>query len=730
MVKRNSSILTLFCCVVLAACSFLTPAEPTTAVSQQPTESPWRLGTPEPLLAPISNECLGQGTFPPKLHGIRYGLNVFLFNTDQERVLALTDIAGFNWIRQQVHWRDLEGERMQYVWPPLDHIVTTARSHNKQIMLSIVRSPPWATQTGHDGLPDNIEGFASFLSQVATRYKGRVAAYEIWNEPNLSHESGGVPGDPATYLTMLETAYQTIKQADPCALVLAAPMAATNNPDPKQAVGDLPFYEALYTLNDGSFLRSADVIAVHPGAGPYPPSARWPDDQPDTSHYYFRHIERIHEMMQHYGDQRQVWITEVGWNVERAEGRPEPVTQQQQASYLVEVLWYIRQHYPWVAGVFVWNLNFSVIAPQGDEKATFSILDPDWTTRPAFDSLQHNVRPLRDANHRPLFSHGSPYQFWWSFPGRGPIRVQPLRTHSNTLYLVSHPGTIYAINGGGTFRWAYHAPGVIKHAPALAPDGTLFVGHSGALLTAIQPNGTVSWNVRLRSPVRGSPVYHDGLIYLVTEIGEIQCYNTFGQLQWEHHLQAETTPLTLSSDGQLLVGTAYGEMLKLQNDGQIVWGTFTGQELWAPPVATNDGGAILVSAMGHIFAFDTLGLVKWQATTGVPVIAKPLVDSNGLLYVAGRDGILRTFSLASGEFLRQLDTRSDLVAAPIQGDDGMVYFGTTNGRFLALGSDGAVQWDTQLHGSIQASPLLSPDGTLYVGTDGGLLYALQRYEQE
>ena len=62
---------------------------------------------------------------------------------------------------------------------------------------------------------ENAAHFADFLAAVATRYKGRIQAYQIWNEPNLAREWGRQRPDPAGYARMLKTAYSAIKGIDP-----------------------------------------------------------------------------------------------------------------------------------------------------------------------------------------------------------------------------------------------------------------------------------------------------------------------------------------------------------------------------------------------------------------------------------------------------------------------------------------------------------------------------------
>lgn len=719
----------LVLCLLLPACAILSRNPTPTPPTATPTVSPWRLGTPEPLFAPLTGECLAAGTFPPHLDGVRYGINVFLFATDTNRVLALTDIAGFEWVRQQIHWHDLEGEKEQYVWRPLDRIVSAARAYDKKVMLSVVRSPPWATHDGNTGLPDDPAAFAEFLHKVATRYSGRVSAYEIWNEPNLSHECGGTPCSPAAYLATLKAAYPAIKAADPCALVLAAPMAATNNPNPTVATDDIPFYEALYTLDDGAFLHAADAVAVHPGAGPHPPDAHWPPDAPEQSHYYFRHIERVRDLMLRYGDTRQVWITEVGWTVTTAEGAPQPVTERQQADYMIDMLWLVRQRYPWVAGVLVWNLNFSIIAPPTDEKTTFSILAPDWSIRPAFLSLQHNIPALRDIEKPPFLSQGASHTFAWNFPGRGAMHTAPLLAPDGTLYTVSAPGTTYAISHTGALQWQHDASGIVRHTPTRSPDsGRLFVADSASLLTALEPDGTVAWATQQRSPVHGRPIYHRDTVYTVNMVGDVQAFDaTTGAVQWSRELAQDTTSLALASDGTLLVGTAEGHVLKLNpEDGTTRWQSENLGGLWVAPVPNTSGGAYIVTVDGWVTALDAEGRIRWQTSLGAAVIAPPLVGEQGTLAVAARDGTLTTLATDDGRVLWRFATgSSDLKAPPAQGADGTYYLGTDDERLLVLDREGTLQWQAYLRGAVVAPPVIGADGTLYVATAGGRLYAFQ-----
>ena len=71
---------------------------------------------------------------------------------------------------------------------------------------------------GAAGMPRNFADWDDWVTQVATRYKGRITAYQPWNEANLTTFSTGTPQEMAE---LTQRAYTIIKSIDPKALVVA-----------------------------------------------------------------------------------------------------------------------------------------------------------------------------------------------------------------------------------------------------------------------------------------------------------------------------------------------------------------------------------------------------------------------------------------------------------------------------------------------------------------------------
>jgi hypothetical protein len=127
-----------------------------------------------------------------------------------------------------------------------------------------VTTPSWArADHRHDGPPDNLNDYANFVGALAQRYKGRVKAYEIWNEQNFSREWGGGQINPGAYVEMLKVAYARIKAADPNALVVSGALTPTGVMDMNVAVDDKWYLEQMYQYQGGVLERRRHRRRAH-----------------------------------------------------------------------------------------------------------------------------------------------------------------------------------------------------------------------------------------------------------------------------------------------------------------------------------------------------------------------------------------------------------------------------------------------------------------------------------
>lgn len=198
-----------------------------------------------------------------------------------------------------VAWPWLEPKKGEWNFEVLDNAVALAEEQGVEVLLPLALTPTWASarpterSTYGPGLaaePKKMEDWRNYVRTVATRYKGRIRYYELWNEPN---RKGVYTGSLEDLLRLFQEAYQILKEVDPLNVVVGP---ATSN-DRFDGVSWLDQY-----LESGGG-NYTDVISYHFYVGAHLP----PEEM-------VKLIHRVQDVKAKYGYQdKPLWNTEAGW---------------------------------------------------------------------------------------------------------------------------------------------------------------------------------------------------------------------------------------------------------------------------------------------------------------------------------------------------------------------------------------------------------------------------------
>jgi polysaccharide biosynthesis protein PslG len=355
------------------------------------------------LLAPATS--LAQ---PAPRDGWAYGFQVQLWHYDavaRTNVIGDVSQAGFNWLTQQIDWQEIEPEPGVYDFAQLDNVVNDANAAGLKVLLSFFHAPVFYRSDTSGLMPADPSTFGQLMLAVASRYAGKVQAYEMWNEENLDREAGFGNVDPATYLPLLAAGYNGVKAGDPSALVLLGAPSPTTSNVPGSIIDDVSYLQQLYAINGGEAIGYFDVLSAHPSGFSNPPdctsatpscslSGAWNEDD---SFFAFTRVQQYRDVMIANGDAaKKIWFTEYGYCSNQF---PPPgyeycryITEDQQALFLMEAFRMARS-LDYVGGMFVWNLNFQLSVAQEDEKWGFGVIRADYSGRPAYFSLLGMPKP-------------------------------------------------------------------------------------------------------------------------------------------------------------------------------------------------------------------------------------------------------------------------------------------------------------------------------------------------
>ncbi len=182
-----------------------------------------------------------------------------------DQALRLYEASGATIWRLPLDWGEVESAPGEIDFSKYDEIYCGAIAAGVQPLWHLTGIPPWAAPAGAcSQVPcvrppedEHLPQFRRFAELAAIRYP-RSAAFEAWNEPNLTGFWGG-DANPAEYLPVLEAIYDGAKDGNPEMPVLGG--ALSNNVADES--GNLSLQTFLGAMVDGGALEHMDGLGLH-----------------------------------------------------------------------------------------------------------------------------------------------------------------------------------------------------------------------------------------------------------------------------------------------------------------------------------------------------------------------------------------------------------------------------------------------------------------------------------
>ena len=317
-------------------------------------------------------------------------------------------------------WDQIETSQGQYNWGTLDAAVDNAQAAGAKNILYVLGSTPrWAARNpqipglygpGSTSLPRKTGDYVDFARKVAKRYKGRITAYQIWNEANTR---SFYEGDWTALARLTRRTNEAIKAVDPKAEVVAASSTVIPGRLFQTESFFVRYARALHRLGD-----PVDAFSVH----------LYPVDTSKGPDARTRAILATQRVLNKVGIDRPVWDTEVNYGDRRA-GLPQVVPDTEQAVRYVArtyidaaTLGIARSYwYGWDLGVLGIDLTVAGrLTPAGRSFLTVR----DWLVdaRPAGCQNKAGLRVCRFTG-----TGGRPFAIVWSRSSNTTIGAKGLK---------------------------------------------------------------------------------------------------------------------------------------------------------------------------------------------------------------------------------------------------------------------------------------------------------------
>jgi hypothetical protein len=149
----------------------------------------------------------------------------------------IATLGGVRLWDDNVKWAQVETSNGVYDWSGLDSRISKIQTQHADVLYTIGDTPKWAgsippkspcgpggpyscsspTDVSSDGTGKDAY-FSNFITALVTRYKGQIAFYELWNEPDCTCFWSGTN---AQIVRMGQDAARIIRSIDPSARILS-----------------------------------------------------------------------------------------------------------------------------------------------------------------------------------------------------------------------------------------------------------------------------------------------------------------------------------------------------------------------------------------------------------------------------------------------------------------------------------------------------------------------------
>ncbi len=300
-------------------------------------------------LSVVGSELKTGGTGQISLQGPRFIPSLFfgtVTHVNNEGAFKLLEDLKVRTVILNFRWNALEFGRGDYAFSDKHNfgkgnfVIDSAelgvkRGFDQVPMLDM--APDWAL--GKNGTYPNdksIKALEECAFQIATKYKGKIKYWMANNEPDMA-----VWKD--RFVVFMKAFYKGIKRADPNNKVVLCGFAGVES----------QHLDAVYRLGGKDYF---DILGSHPYTRPY---------APETG--FLSLIKANYEVMKKYGDNKPIWVTEMGWNgVEPAmleycrtrwtDHRAYSCTEEEQNRYLPRAF-LLAATVPWVERFYFFHLH-------------------------------------------------------------------------------------------------------------------------------------------------------------------------------------------------------------------------------------------------------------------------------------------------------------------------------------------------------------------------------------
>lgn len=213
---------------------------------------------------------------------------------EARRDFELLRTNGIGVLRVSMGWDGLEPQKDHYDFAFWDAFVDMAvREYHLTLIPYVAYTPEWNSDgTAQDFWktpPRDVDEFGELMGLLARRYHGRIASWELWNEPDNRDYWLGTPAD---YARLIDSGASAVHAAAPDLKVVFGGLA-----------GGVEFLRSLFEQHDAA--EQVDIVNLH---------AYYETWNPSPLETIPSYLDQVTGIIERQGRRQSIWLAEVGYS--------------------------------------------------------------------------------------------------------------------------------------------------------------------------------------------------------------------------------------------------------------------------------------------------------------------------------------------------------------------------------------------------------------------------------
>ncbi|RLD08170.1 MAG: protein kinase [Chloroflexota bacterium] len=272
--------------------------------------------------------------------------------------------------------------------------------------------------------------------------------------------------------------------------------------------------------------------------------------------------------------------------------------------------------------------------------------------------------------------------------------------------------------------WTFKCEDEVRGSP-LYHEGTIYVGAYDNNLYALDAStGEFIWKYATEGGIAGKPtIYEEKLFFGSAD----QCVHAIssrsGNNIWTHKTDGSIFSSPYAAEQHIFIGSDDEHLYVLNTrTGRLAWRMNGGSKVRSSPLIVGDK-VYFGTEGGEVYCVDFSGNTQWHTTAKRAFTASPHF-ANGVIYIPSLDGVLYAIDAKTGWIIWRFRMNKGSISTPIT-DANHVFLGATDGHMYCINIKSSQKaWSFPTEAQINGSPIFYKDA-IYFGSTDSKIYSLE-----